>query len=373
MIVEFRGAPGRRIDLMSKITCVLLSAATLAAPLWSQKKAEPKPESAPAEAAFPVDPELQKELDAIATDVGGKMNCVPGRNFDVAGTINSTQLQLLMEVADRAFRIFEEITADAGGVAGERVTGQTNAPGRSPAEKLFAGRKCLILVFNNSSQYKAFGKWYEGHHKWPVLDAMKSVSYIPIAYPRCIIASHLKPLDINMMRNVVAHEIGHMCGYRFAYNNNFSPVWFVEGLATVIEGRTMGTTSCYCFSGGYGDASDQSKNLVNREWSKWKAQVKAMMKAKQDKAMAHILPMQLNELTLNETGKSMAVADYWMKTEPAKLMRWLALTKKYWPPKPQYEWEAAKGEAQKRALKEVFDMDWPALDEAVRKYVQTNY
>jgi hypothetical protein len=336
-------------------------------------KAETQPAGEPAP-MYVVSPELQKELDAIGTAVGGKINCVPGKTFDLAGTINAPQLQMLMEVADRAFKIFEEMTAGAGGVAGASSTNQAAAPGAtSPSDTLFNGRKCLILIFNNGTQYKAFGTWYEAFYKWPVLSSMGSQCYIPLAWPRCTIAAHLRPLDLTGMRNVVAHEIGHMCGYRYAYNNNFSPVWFVEGLATCIEGKALGTTSCYCFSGGYGDASDQNKNLVNREWAKWKTQVKALVKSKQDKSIQHILPMQLNELTLNETGKAMSIVDFWMKTDPAKMTRWLALTKKYWPQKAQYEWDAAKGEAQKRALKEAFGMEWAELDEAWRKYVQANY
>jgi hypothetical protein len=202
---------------------------------------------------------------------------------------------------------------------------------------------------------------------------MKTRTYFPYAWPRSCVAPHLKPHHMNMLRNVVAHEVGHVVGYRYAYNNNYPPVWFVEGLATVIEGRTMGTTNCYCFSGGYGDANAASKNLVNREWSKWKAQVKTLVKAKQDKALEHIMKMQLDTMTMNDVGKAMALVDFWMKTDPAKLARWLGLAKKYWPQKVEYEWHPDKGVAQTKALKEVWNMEWPELDEAVRKYVQANY
>lgn len=361
---------------MSTNLGVLLAAVLFVAPVLAQKKPDAKPESAPAALpAYTVDAELQKELDAIEAAVAGKMSCVPGKTFDVAGTVNATQLQVLMEVADRAFKIFEDITAGAGGVAGVSSTGTTGAApaGKSTSDVLFGGRKCLIVIFNNNTQYKAFGAWYATHYKWPyTIDAMRSVSYMPLVWPRTCIVSHLRPLDINMMRNVVAHEIGHICAYRYAYNNSDSPIWFVEGLATVIEGKTLGTTSCYCFSGGYGDANTQAKNLINREWSKWKAQVKTLMKSKQDKSISAMLPMNLNDLTLNETGKAMAIVDFWVKTDPIKLTQWLSLTKKYWP-QGQSEWSTAKADAQKKALKEAFGMEWAELDEAVRKYVQTNY
>jgi hypothetical protein len=360
---------------MTRIVWMLVFLAALAVQLPAQKKPDPKPESAPAsQPAIPIDAELQKELDSMAAELSVKMNCVPGKTFDLAGTINPSQLTVLMEVADRAFKMFEDITAGAGGVAGPSSTGSAPRPaGQTPANVLFDGRKCLIVIFNSTQQYNAFSKWYQTKYSWPVVDAMKTVNYFTIAYPRCTIASHLRPLDINMMRNVVAHEIGHMCAYRYAYNNNFSPVWFVEGLATCMEGKTLGTTSCYCFSGGYGDANAQNKNLVNREWSKWKAAVKTLAKQKQDKSIDHILPMQLNELSMNETGKAMAMVDFWINTDPVKLVNWLALTKKYWPQKPQYEWEPAKGDAQKRALKEAWNMEWAELDEAWRKYVQASY
>jgi hypothetical protein len=85
------------------------------------------------------------------------------------------------------------------------------------------------------------------------------------------------------------------------------------------------------------------------------------------------MKMQLDTMTMNDVGKAMALVDFWMKTDPAKLAQWLALAKKYWPQQVEYEWMPAKGEAQKRALKEVWNMEWPELDEAVRKYVQANY
>ena len=364
---------------MSRLACVLLVAAMSTLPLLAQKKPEPKPESAPAsQPTIAIDPELQKEIDAINTAMSVKLNCVAGKNFDLVGTINPTQLQLLMEVADRTFKIFEEVTAGSGGVAGASATGNGSASGapagKTPAEALFGGRKCLVAVFNNGTQYQAFGKWYDEYYKFPYNFAdMKTRTYFPYAWPRSCIATHLKPHDMNMLRNVIAHEIGHVCGYRFAYNNADSPIWFVEGLATCLEGRATGTTNCYCFSGGYGDANASAKTLVNREWAKWKAQVKTQVKAKQEKTTEALLRMKLNEMTMNDVGKAMAVVDYWMKNEPAKLTQWIAATKKHWPQPFQADWSPAKGEAQKRALKEVFGMEWPELDEAVRKHVQASY
>jgi hypothetical protein len=363
---------------MSRFASALLILALAASLSLAQKKPEPaKPESAPAsQPTFLIDAELQKEIDSMNAEMNVKLNCVPGKNFDVVGTINPTQLALLMEVADRAFKVFEEVTSGAGGVAGPSTTGQTPAPaGQTPAEVLFNGRKCLIAVFNNSNQYQAFGRWYDGHFKDGGSNAltMKTRTYFPYAWPRACVVTHLKPHDMNMLRNVVAHEVGHVVGYRYAYNNNYPPVWLVEGLATWIEGKTMGTTNCYCFSGGYGDANSASKNLVNREWSKWKAQLKSLVKAKQDKAVDHIMKMQLDAMTMNDVGKAMALVDYMTKTDSAKFARFLATAKKYWPPQVEYEWLPAKGEAQKKALQEVWAMDWPELDEAVRKYVQANY
>jgi hypothetical protein len=353
---------------------LLLLSMLVVHPGVAQKKPDPKkPESAPVPVpeAPPLAPALQRELDSIGKDVGATLNGISGKTFDVAGTINTSQLSLLMEVADKAYGIFEQLTAGSGGVAGERATGSAGA-GKPPHELLFGGQRCLILIFANGKEYMAFGKWYDKKYEWPVSANMKGVAYSPIAYPRCVIVSHLRPLDIAGMRNVVAHEVGHMVANRYAFNHNFSPVWFVEGLAVCIEGRALGTNSCYCFSGGYGDTGDQNKNLVNREWPKWKAQVKAQAKASQDKALNHIVPMQLTDMTLAETGKAMAMVDFWMQ-EPAKLIRWLSLTKKYWPEKIQYEWDAKKGEAQKRALKEAWGMEWQEMDNAWRTWVLANY
>jgi len=362
---------------MSRLACVLVVLAVASAPAFSQKKPDAKPESAPAsQPTILVDAELQKEIDSMNAEMNVKVNCVPGKNFDFVGTINPSQLQLLMEAAERAFKVFEDITAGAGGVAGPTATGsaQTTA-GKSPAEVLFNGRKCLIAVFSNSNQYQAFGRWYDNHFKegGSNFSAMKTQTYFPYAWPRACAVTHLKPHDMNMLKNVVAHEVGHVVGYRYAYNNNYPPVWFVEGLATIIEGKSTGSTSCYCFSGGYGDANSANKNLVNREFSKYKAQIKSVVKAKQDKAVDHIMKLQLDAMTMNDVAKAMAVVDYMIKTDPTKMSQFLGLTKKYWPQQIERDWVPAKGEAQKRALKEVWNLEWPELDEAVRKHVQASY
>ena len=126
---------------MVRVLCVILAMAAFLGQAVAQKKPEaagkgkkPAKEMPPPEAAPPLDPELKRELDALEKEVGAPIRCVQGKNFDVAGPIPTSQLELMMEVADRAYRVFEELTADAGGVAGERVTGASPLPaGKTPA------------------------------------------------------------------------------------------------------------------------------------------------------------------------------------------------------------------------------------------------
>src|SRR5262245_36736708 len=120
---------------MARIASIVFVIATVLVPGLGQKKPDAKAESAPASQPAPaapaagIDPELQKEIDSLSAALNGaKINCVPGKSFDFCGTITEAQLTLLMEVADRSFKIFEDLTAEAGGVAGERATGATAVP-----------------------------------------------------------------------------------------------------------------------------------------------------------------------------------------------------------------------------------------------------
>ncbi len=312
----------------------------------------PKPESQPE--APPVDAKLKREVDSLVEAINQPLNIVEGQYFDFAAALTTTEIAVLMDVANRCFAEWKTIT------------------GVEKSQPMFAGQKCLIVVLKNSQQYKSIGGWYEKTYKM-AQPAVATSTYFPFDWPRCMIAMHLKPSDVNGLRNVVAHEIGHMLISRHDFNNNFSPVWLSEGFGTWLEGKVLGLTNCYCVSGGYGDHAAALEKMTNLEWPKWKAGLKASVKARQDKNLALVVPMQLSDMSTAEVGKAWSVVDYMIANDPAKFTKWLSLVKKHWPQPPKYEWMPAKGEAQKKALQEVYEFDFNGLDDAWRNYVNTRY
>ena len=157
---------------MSRLACVLLVAAIVARALSRPRRSRIRsPRARPRRSpTILIDAELQKEIDSINTELNVKLNCVPGQELRPRRHDQPDPAPLLMEVADRAFKIFEEIDGGAGGVAGP--SGDRNGRRRPRARRrprsLFGGRKCLIAVFNNGSQYQAFGKWYDELLQVPV-------------------------------------------------------------------------------------------------------------------------------------------------------------------------------------------------------------
>ena len=142
---------------------------------------------------------------------------------------------------------------------------------------------------------------------------------------------------MNMLRNVVAHEIGHVVGYRYAYNNNYLAGLVRRRARDLHRGQgARARPTATASRAATATRTRPARTSSTASGSKWKAQVKALVKAKQDKSIdAH--PEDAAERDDDErAGKAMAVVDFWMKTEPAKLTQWLALTKKYWPQQVQY-------------------------------------
>ncbi len=343
---------------------VLLAFLVAAMPVAAQKpkpdpKAKPAPapvETKPVEPPAPANPKLKREVDSLSAAVGQPLTVVEGKYFDFAATLTPADVNVLMDVADKCFAEWTRIT------------------GVEKAERMFDGQKCLIVVCKSSQQYKLVGPWYEKTYPdGGAQPAMQSVTYFPFPYPRCMIAMHLKPADVNGLKNNVAHEIGHMLIYRHDFNYNFSPVWLTEGFGSWLEGKVLGLTNCYCSSGGYGDHAAALEKMSNLEWAKWKAGLKASVKARQDKNLSQIIPMQLSDMSTAEVGKAWSVVDYMVSTDAAKFTKWLSLVKKHWPQPPKYEWYPAKGEAQKKALQEAWGIDINALDDAWRTYVDTRY
>jgi hypothetical protein len=184
-----------------------------------------------------------------------------------------------------------------------------------------------------------------------------------------VIATHLKPFDVHMVRQVVIHETGHVVARAFKYDYNFGPEWFEEGMAAYMEARITGITDCYCFRGGYGGAGVDGDKMSKLKWDMWKASVKA--EAKSTKSLAALVKIRMNDLTSQDVGKAWSMIDYMVRTDPKKVGQWIAAMRRAWPKDKTNEWLPGKGVAQENAFKEVFDKDFAGMDAAWAEFVKS--
>ncbi|MSR73889.1 MAG: hypothetical protein EXS14_00230 [Planctomycetes bacterium] len=247
--------------------------------------------------------------------------------------------------------------------------------GVTDAGLLFGTRKPLVGLFAAKTGYDKYADWYDAKYKpYPgFAENVKRAVFWPQPTPRIATFTHLKPNTPESARNIFAHEIGHLLVMRWKYHNNFLPPWFEEGFACWIEAKALGRNNCYCFSGGYGDRATRLDKINDIEWPKWKAAVAQQVKGKSDKALRNLVPMPLSDLAAPEMGKAWSVVDFMASQGGEKLLLFIEKFKAHWPKDIVFEHNAAKAEAQEKALNEVFGKDFDSFDAAWRAWVLKTY
>lgn len=306
--------------------------------------------------------EAEAEVREIAEKTGLNLSCEESESFIWALAINKAQAQNLIKVGESALKVFME---SAQVKSWEELWGPASG----------GTKKALMIILANEPQYKKALNFYEEKYKpyKGFAEQAGRVLYWPQPNPRVCSLMHLKPTTLDGMKNVVAHEVGHLCALRFKFHRNFVPAWFEEGVACWLEAKVVGKSNCFCFSGGYGDSATRVDKITDIEWPKWKIAVSGMAKKKADKALRQIIPMSMTELSADEMSKAWSLIDYMVKQDPAKFANFMVLMKRYWPAKIVFEHTDEKFKAQETAIKEAFGVELDELDQKWREWVIANY
>ena len=277
-------------------------------------------------------------------------------NFVWASGLNAAQTRPCVRAAEKAFSIWKDIT------------------GTESWREMWGRKKCLVLVGKNKGEYRKLIRWYgRKHDPYPGFQqAAIPNNYFPNQNKRVAFFMHSRPLDVKTLPYVAAHEVGHLCVWRFSWNQYFVPPWLEEGMGLYLEAKTFNRTRCFCFGGAYGDASGSAEKLFDIAWGKWKETVRKMVRKRSDKQMKTILRLRHNQIGAAEAGKSWSVIDFMVQRDKKKFTRFMRQMKAYWPQKgaPRPDFRPEKQKAQERALKDGFDWTFDELDTEWRAWAK---
>jgi hypothetical protein len=296
----------------------------------------------------------EAEVQDLADTTKVPYRCVESPSFVWATALPEAQTRPLVDVGERALKLFLEWS-------GAREWTELWRSERGP-------EKALMILSPSPLQHRKAVEWYAARYKpWPgFVDAATPQSYFPLAAPRVVALMHLKPITPTLMTYVVAHEVGHLAITRWSFNNQIMPPWLEEGFAALLEAKVLNKNNCYCFQGTYGDSASAREKMAELEWRKWKETVQGLARRRRDRAMKSIVPMTLTQLGPEEVGKAAAVIEWLLQTDRAKFFEFVTKLKRAWPQDYEAQYTEAKGEAQNRALKEVYGFGLDTIDEQWR-------
>lgn len=145
-----------------------------------------------------------------------------------------------------------------------------------------------------------------------------------IMTPRTLMAQYQGPSDITTSIAQACHKTSHVMLTGWKPSGTFMPWWLYEGLATWQSFAILGDTRTYCLEvarpadysrGATPDADEEAKS---RREDGWRAKVKQMVARRDEKDLARLGKMSLNELTLPEVQQSWSVVDWLHQTARLK-------------------------------------------------------
>ncbi len=145
-----------------------------------------------------------------------------------------------------------------------------------------------------------------------------------IMTPRTLMAQYQGPSDITTSIAQACHKTSHVMLTGWKPSGTFMPWWLYEGLATWQSFAILGDTRTYCLEvarpadysrGATPDADEEAKS---RSEDGWRARVKQMVARRDEKDLARLGKMSLNELTLPEVQQSWSVVDWLHQTARLK-------------------------------------------------------
>jgi hypothetical protein len=145
-----------------------------------------------------------------------------------------------------------------------------------------------------------------------------------IMTPRALMAQYQGPSDLVTSISQACHKTSHVMLTGWKPSGSFMPWWLYEGLASWQEFAVLGETRTYCLDlarpadysrGATPDADEEAKS---RREDGWRARVKQMVARRDEKDLARLGKMVLNELTLPEVQQSWSIVDWLHQTARLK-------------------------------------------------------
>ena len=145
-----------------------------------------------------------------------------------------------------------------------------------------------------------------------------------IMTPRTLMAQYQGPSDLATPISQACHKTSHVMLTGWKPSGTFMPWWLYEGLASWQQFAILGETRTYCLEperpGDYtrGAVPDADEEAKARREDGWRTRVKRMVARRDEKDLARLGKMSLNELTLPEVQQAWSVVDWLHQTARLK-------------------------------------------------------
>ena len=141
-----------------------------------------------------------------------------------------------------------------------------------------------------------------------------------IVSPRSMMSQYQGPSDLATSISGACHKVSHVMLTTWKPSGTFTPWWFFEGFASWQEFAILGETRTYCLDlarpadysrSATGDADEEAKAKTQEGW---RAKVKELCRSRNEKDLARLGKMSLNEIVLVDVQQSWSVVDWLHRT-----------------------------------------------------------
>jgi len=145
-----------------------------------------------------------------------------------------------------------------------------------------------------------------------------------IVSPRALTAQYQGPSDLVTSISGACHKVSHILLAGYKPSGAFVPWWLYEGFASWQEFAILGETRTYCIDiarpADYGRAGtpEADEAAKARTEQGWRAKVKALVGKRNEKELASLGKMSLNEIVLVDVQQAWSVVDWLWRTGKLK-------------------------------------------------------
>lgn len=303
------------------------------------------------------DKKAAEDAAKIAAAVNKKMTYYESTNFTWCAAVTKERMKLMVDSAETAMGTFMK---DAG---------------IADWSKLTPNQRAMIVLPETKAELDLYTAWFADNYpvtsKEKFIESKKNSSWYTSVTSRPVLAAHVEPIDDEQLRMIIAHLVGHLVANKHHFHQNYIPGWLDEGTACYLEGKVTGHLGVRCFNAEHGSKRPKTKEKITfrgESVANFMLKAKNVMSGKSGRSLDEILKTTMYELSLEDAEKSYAMVA-WMASQPGKLPEFLKVLKREWPSEVTDGYLPKKGEAQTKAIKEVFGLTVPEAEKAALSFV----